>query len=59
VLAFTDGNVIIPMVSAQDHKKIYDGDKGPNTGEWVLFPQAEYMTARQKNTAWKKYLFPQ
>ena len=32
ILAFSDGKTIIPMVSAQDHKRIYDGDRGPNTG---------------------------
>lgn len=32
VLAFTDGKVVVPMVSAMDYKRIYDGDMGPNTG---------------------------
>lgn len=32
VLAFTDGKTIVPMVSAMDYKKIFDEDKGPNTG---------------------------
>lgn len=32
MLCFVDGNVIVPMESAQDYKRIYDGDKGPNTG---------------------------
>ena len=32
LLCFTDGETIVPMVSAKDHKQIYDGNKGPNTG---------------------------
>ena len=32
VLAFTDGKTLVPMVSSMDHKRAYDGDKGPNTG---------------------------
>ena len=32
LLCFTDGKTIIPMVSAKDHKQIYDKNKGPNTG---------------------------
>ena len=32
LLCFTDGDSIIPMVSAKDHKQIFDGNLGPNTG---------------------------
>ena len=32
LLAFSDGQTVVPMVSAQDHKPAYDGDTGPNTG---------------------------
>ncbi|MBE6970968.1 MAG: phosphoribosylamine--glycine ligase [Ruminococcaceae bacterium] len=32
VLSFTDGNVVIPMVSSMDHKRALDGDQGLNTG---------------------------
>lgn len=32
LLCFTDGDTIVPMVYAKDHKQIYDGNKGPNTG---------------------------
>ncbi|WP_428327178.1 phosphoribosylamine--glycine ligase [Nitrosopumilus sp.] len=31
-IALSDGNIAIPMASSQDHKRIYDDDKGPNTG---------------------------
>ncbi|MFC1592795.1 phosphoribosylamine--glycine ligase [Candidatus Omnitrophota bacterium] len=30
--AFTDGYTVVPMVSACDYKRVYDGDRGPNTG---------------------------
>jgi phosphoribosylamine--glycine ligase len=32
LLCFVDNDTIVPMVSAKDHKQIYDGNKGPNTG---------------------------
>ncbi len=32
VLSFTDGNVVVPMISSMDHKRALDGDKGLNTG---------------------------
>lgn len=32
VLSFTDGTVVVPMVSSMDHKRALDGDEGPNTG---------------------------
>lgn len=32
LLCFVDGDTIVPMVSAKDHKQVFDGNKGPNTG---------------------------
>jgi len=32
ILVMTDGNNIVPLATSQDHKRVYDGDSGPNTG---------------------------
>ena len=32
LLALTDGTTVVPLATSQDHKRAYDGDKGPNTG---------------------------
>ncbi len=40
VIAVTDGQYILPFPSSQDHKAIYDGDKGPNTGGMGAYSSA-------------------
>jgi phosphoribosylamine--glycine ligase len=44
-LAFTDGKNIIPLASAQDHKAVFDGDRGPNTGGMGAYSPAPVVTA--------------
>ena len=44
VLSFTDGNVVIPMVSSMDHKRVGDGDVGPNTGGMGTVAPNPYYT---------------
>ena len=44
VLSFCDGKTIVPMVSAQDHKRALDGDKGLNTGGMGTFSPSRYYT---------------
>lgn len=44
ILAFVDNNTIIPMVSAKDHKKIYNYEEGPNTGGMGTFSPSEIYT---------------
>ena len=44
VLAFTDGNALIPMVASTDHKRALDGDKGLNTGGMGTIAPSPYYT---------------
>ncbi len=49
VLAFTDGNTVVPMVSSMDHKRARDGDRGPNTGGMgTIAPNPFYTPAIAK-----------
>lgn len=44
ILAITDGETIIPFISAKDHKQIYDDNKGPNTGGMGVIAPNPYCT---------------
>ena len=44
LLCFTDGKTVVPMLPAQDHKRVDDGDRGPNTGGMGAYAPAPVMT---------------
>jgi len=44
LMAFTDGNTIVPMLPAQDHKRLLDGNNGPNTGGMGAYAPAPIFT---------------
>lgn len=43
-LAFTDGKTVLPLPTSQDHKAVFDGDRGPNTGGMGAYSPAPVVT---------------
>ena len=58
LLAFTDGKVIVPMIASQDHKRAFDGDKGPNTGGMGTYAPAPVLTPALRDKATEEVLKP-
>ena len=58
ILAFSDGKTIIPLASSQDHKRVGDGDRGPNTGGMGAYSPAPVVTEAMWRTIEEKVLEP-
>ena len=58
VLAFTDGKTIVPMVSSMDHKRAYDGNRGPNTGGMGVIAPNPYYTPEIADYCMKDIFLP-
>ena len=58
VLCFCDGKTIRPMPASQDHKRVFDGDKGPNTGGMGAFAPSPLYTKDVAERTEKEILIP-
>lgn len=58
VLAFTDSKALIPMVSSKDHKRVGDGDTGPNTGGMGTISPNPYYTSDIAEKCMKTIFMP-
>ena len=58
VLSFTDGKVVVPMVSSQDHKRAHDGDEGLNTGGMGTVAPNPYYTEAVAKECMEKIFIP-
>jgi len=57
-LAFTDGKTVLPLPSSQDHKAIFDGDKGPNTGGMGAYSPAPIVDGYLHKRIMKEVMTP-
>ena len=58
LLAFTDGTTVLPMEAAQDHKAVFDGDTGPNTGGMGAYSPAPIFTPELKQKVIDQIMVP-
>jgi phosphoribosylamine--glycine ligase len=58
LLCFSDGKVLRPMASAQDHKRVGEGDTGPNTGGMGVYSPAPVLSEAELNRVWERVLAP-
>ncbi len=57
-IAFTDGKTVLPLPSSQDHKAVFEGDRGPNTGGMGAYSPAPVLTDELSMRAMNEVMIP-
>lgn len=57
-MAFSDGRTVVPMASSQDHKRVFDDDKGPNTGGMGAYSPAPVVTKQLERKVMETIMVP-
>ncbi|MBV9765476.1 MAG: phosphoribosylamine--glycine ligase, partial [Acidobacteriaceae bacterium] len=57
-IGLSDGQNILPFAPAQDHKRVFDGDQGPNTGGMGAYCDARILTSAQRGEIMERIMLP-
>jgi len=57
-IAITDGEVVLPLAGSQDHKRVDDGDKGPNTGGMGAYSPAPVLDKAMSSRVYEEIMLP-
>ena len=57
-MVISDGRNIVPLIPSRDHKRVYDDDRGPNTGGMGAFADATLLDAAQTTVILEKIIWP-
>ena len=57
-MALSDGNLVFPLAASQDHKAIYDGDRGPNTGGMGAYSADSILSEAQRTQILEEVMAP-
>jgi len=56
--ALSDGTTVLPLAGAQDHKQVFDGDKGPNTGGMGAYSPAPVLPSSMEREVMRRFIEP-
>jgi phosphoribosylamine--glycine ligase len=57
-MGLSNGHTLLPFAPTQDHKRIYDGDRGPNTGGMGAYSDTRILTSRQTGEIMDRIMLP-
>jgi phosphoribosylamine--glycine ligase len=57
-IGLSDGRELFPLAPAQDHKRVFDGDEGPNTGGMGAYTDPRILTAAQSSDIMERIMLP-
>ncbi len=58
IMALTDGETLLPLAASRDHKPVFDGDEGPNTGGMGAYSPVPYLSEAEEEEIYRQIMYP-